>query len=288
MVSQISRLDIIFPIQSCLPMCCSCNTNLLVNIPFSLPQQSSPAVPYPYLSCVVRHRDSNDTAPGAFRHDLSNHAKMPHPGQSHNVVIYKSAYVKHDSRSGGCEFDLPNRPFLSPWSHFTRQTYSSTLWAAACVISLATQSDYTTGQALESLSKYVHFCWNTCATLEEPLLLVKRPCHSCSAFTASEAPLHYSQSVYTTDEVLVPLLKCRYNRQSSCVTLEIPTLLLKCLYHSRSAYTTGKAPVSLSKYTSAEVLVPPFTTGEALVLFYKFMCYKVSMSLFYSWSASVT
>ena len=29
-------------------------------------------------------------------------------------------------------------PFLSPWSHFTYQTYSSTLWAAVCTISLAT------------------------------------------------------------------------------------------------------------------------------------------------------
>ena len=125
MVSQIYRLDIIFHIQSCLPMCFSCSTNLLVNIPFSLPQQSSPAVLYPSSSCVVGRWDSNDTASGAFRQDLGNHAKMPHPGQSHNVVIYKHTYVKHDSWSGGCEFNLP----------------SHTLWAAACVISLTT-TDY--------------------------------------------------------------------------------------------------------------------------------------------------
>ena len=69
-----------------------------------------------------------------FRQDLYNHAKMPRPGQSHNGVIYMHADIKHDSQSGGCELDLPNRPFLSPWSHFTHQTYSCTLWAAACVI----------------------------------------------------------------------------------------------------------------------------------------------------------
>ena len=49
---------------------------------------------------------------GAFRQDLYNHAKMSHPGQLHNVVIYMRAEAKHDSRSGGCEFDLPNPPFL--------------------------------------------------------------------------------------------------------------------------------------------------------------------------------
>ena len=131
MVSQISRLDIIFHIQLCLPMCFSCSMNLLVNIP-------SPAVLYRSSSHVVCHRDSNDTASGAFKQDLSNHTEMPHPGQSHNVVIYKCAYVKHDSRLGGCEFDLPNCPFLSLWSHFTCQTYSSMLWSATCVISLTT------------------------------------------------------------------------------------------------------------------------------------------------------
>ena len=49
-----------------------------------------------------------------------------------------SCDVKHDSRSRGCEFDLPNRTFLCPWSHFIHQTYSCTLWSAECVISLAT------------------------------------------------------------------------------------------------------------------------------------------------------
>ena len=85
-----------------------------------------------------RGEDSNITPSGAFRQDLSNHATMPHPGQSHNVVIYMRDYIKHDSWSGGCEFDLPNCLFLSPWSHFTRPTYSCTLWAATCMISLAT------------------------------------------------------------------------------------------------------------------------------------------------------
>ena len=140
MVLQISRLDIIFHIQSCLPVCFSCSMNLLLNIPFlSSTIFSSGPVPKLVSSRVMRRQDSNVTVSGAFRQDLSNHAKMPHPGQSHNVVIYMRAYVKHDSQLGGCEFDLPNRLFLSPWSHFTRQTYSCTLWAAACVISLATK-----------------------------------------------------------------------------------------------------------------------------------------------------
>ena len=80
-----------------------------------LPQLSSPAVLYTSSSLVVRRQDSNVIASGAFRQNISNHAKMPHPGQSHNLVIYMRAYVKHNSRSGGCEFDLPNRPFLSPF-----------------------------------------------------------------------------------------------------------------------------------------------------------------------------
>ena len=120
----------------------SCSTNLLVNIPFSLPQQSSPAVLYPSSSRVVRHRDSNDAASGAFRQDFSIHAKMPHQGQSHNVIIYKRTYVKHDSRSGGCEFDLPNRPFLSCPDLILHARHIFEHWAAACVISLATLSKY--------------------------------------------------------------------------------------------------------------------------------------------------
>ena len=81
-VSQISRLDKIFHILSCLPMCFNFSMNLLVNIPFSLPQKSSPVVLYTSSSRVVCRRDSNDTASSAFRQDLSNNAKMPHPGQS--------------------------------------------------------------------------------------------------------------------------------------------------------------------------------------------------------------
>ena len=108
--------------------------------PFCL-QQSSLSVLHPSSFLVVRHQDSKRRLfPGASRQDLNNHTKILHPGQSHNLVIYMRTsvlVVKHDSRSGGCEFDLPNRLFLSPWSHFTRQTYSCTLWASACVISLA-------------------------------------------------------------------------------------------------------------------------------------------------------
>ena len=113
MVSQISRLRIIFHIQSCRPMCFSCSTNLLINIPFpSSTIFSSGPIPK-LVSCRVSPRLKR-IASGAFRQDLSNHAKIPHPSQSQNVVIYMRTYVKHDSRSGGCEFDLPNRPFLSP------------------------------------------------------------------------------------------------------------------------------------------------------------------------------
>ena len=56
--------------------------------------------------------------PGVFRQDLYNHAKMPHPGQSHNVVTYMCADVKHDSRSGGWvrsfQFARFSLPFYMP------------------------------------------------------------------------------------------------------------------------------------------------------------------------------
>ena len=89
--------------------------------------------------CCASPRLKTLFAFGAFRQDLYNRAKMPHLGQSHNMVIYVHADTKHDSQWGGCEFDLPNRPFLSPWSHFTRQTYLCTFWTAVCMISLTTQ-----------------------------------------------------------------------------------------------------------------------------------------------------
>ena len=108
------------------------------NIPFSS-STIFPSNPTPKLvSCRALPRLKMLSDPGAFRQDLYNHAKMPHPDQSHNMVIYMCADVKHDSWLGGCEFDLPNHPFLSSWSHFTCQTYSCMLWAAACVISPAT------------------------------------------------------------------------------------------------------------------------------------------------------
>ena len=107
------------------------------NIPFSSSTISSSPTPK-LVSCHALPRLKTLSDSGAFKQDLYNHAKMPHPGQSHNVVIYIHANAKHDSRSGGYEFDLPNHPFLSPLSHFTCQTYSCTLWAAMCMISLAT------------------------------------------------------------------------------------------------------------------------------------------------------
>ena len=76
------------------------------------------------VSCCASPRLKTLSDSNAFKQNLYNHAKMPHPGQSHNVVIYMHADVKHDSQSGGCEFDFPNHQFLSPWSHFIHQTYS--------------------------------------------------------------------------------------------------------------------------------------------------------------------
>ena len=90
------------------------------------------------VSCHTSPRLKTLSDSGTFRQDLCNHAKMPYPGQLHSVVIYMRADIKHDSRSGGCEFDLPNCPFLSRWSHFSHQTYTCTLWTATCMISLAT------------------------------------------------------------------------------------------------------------------------------------------------------
>ena len=112
------------------------------NIPFSSSTIFSSSPTPKLVSCCASPRLKTFVS-DAFRQDLNNHTKMPHPGQSHNVVIHVhqhvgSPNVKHDSQSGGYEFDLPNRPFLFPWSHFTRLTYSCMLWAAECVISLTT------------------------------------------------------------------------------------------------------------------------------------------------------
>ena len=110
------------------------------NIPFSSSTifYSSPTLKL--ISCCESPRLKTLSPSGAFRQDLYNHVKMPHPSQSYNMVIYMHTDAKYSSRSGECEFDLPNRLFLSPWSHFTCQTYSCTLWAAVCMISLATLS----------------------------------------------------------------------------------------------------------------------------------------------------
>ena len=87
------------------------------NIPFSSSTIFSSSPTPKLISCALpRLKTLSDSS--TFRLDLYNHAKMPHPGQSHNVVIYMCADAKHDSRSGGCEFNLPNRLFLSTWSHF--------------------------------------------------------------------------------------------------------------------------------------------------------------------------
>ena len=83
------------------------------NIPsFSTIFSSSPSPKL--ISCHASPRLKMLSPSGAFRQDLYNHAKIPHPGQSHNVVIYMRADIKHNSRLGGCEFDLPNHPFLAP------------------------------------------------------------------------------------------------------------------------------------------------------------------------------
>ena len=83
------------------------------NIPFSSSTIFSSSPTPKLVSCRVLPRLKMLSDSGAFRQDLYNHAKMPHPGLSHNVLIYMCADVKHNSRLGGCEFDLPNHPFLS-------------------------------------------------------------------------------------------------------------------------------------------------------------------------------
>ena len=84
------------------------------NFPFSSSTIFSSSPTPKLVSCHTLPRLKMLSDSGAFRQDLYNHAKVPHPGQSHNVVIYMCTDVKHDSRLGGCEFNLPNRLFLSP------------------------------------------------------------------------------------------------------------------------------------------------------------------------------
>ena len=84
------------------------------NIPFSSSTIFSSSPTPKLVSCRASPRLKTLSDSGAFRQDLYKHAKMKHLGQSHNVVIYMRADAKHDLRLGGCEFDLPNHPFLSP------------------------------------------------------------------------------------------------------------------------------------------------------------------------------
>ena len=84
------------------------------NISFSSSTIFSSSPTPKLISCHVSPRLKILSDSGPFRQDLYNYAKMPHPGQSHNVVIYMRADVKHCSQSGGYEFNLPNCLFLSP------------------------------------------------------------------------------------------------------------------------------------------------------------------------------
>ena len=84
------------------------------NIPFSFSTIFSSSPTPKLVSCRASPRLKTLSYAGAFRQDLYNHAKTPHLSQSHNVVIYMCADVKHGSRSEGGKFNLPNRPFLSP------------------------------------------------------------------------------------------------------------------------------------------------------------------------------
>ena len=99
------------------------------NIPFSYSTIFSSSPTPKLISCRALPRLKMLSPSSAFRHDLYNHAKMPHPGQSHNVVIYMRTNVIHDQ--GGCEFDLPNCPFLSLISFYMPDIFMHAL--SCCV-----------------------------------------------------------------------------------------------------------------------------------------------------------
>ena len=82
------------------------------NVPFSSSTIFSSSPTPKLVSCCASPRLKMLSDSSAFRQDLYNHTKIPHLGQSHNVIIYVRADAKHDSRSGGCKFDLPNCLFL--------------------------------------------------------------------------------------------------------------------------------------------------------------------------------
>ena len=65
------------------------------NIPFSSSTIFSSSPTHKLVSCHASPRFKISDF-GAFRQDLYNHAKMLHLGQSHNVVIYMCADIKHD------------------------------------------------------------------------------------------------------------------------------------------------------------------------------------------------
>ena len=169
------------------------------NIPFSSSIIFSSS-PTPKLASCVSPRHKTFSASGVY-----NHAKMPHPDQSHNVVIYMCTDVKHNSWLGRCKFDLPNRPFLSPWSHFTRQTYSCMLWATAYLICLATETNMQITQiSIHSFLRtqmmiYEFFkchkrIW--CKNLWEGLIPpVPSPPSRCRSIIGTPRGLHFSISV---------------------------------------------------------------------------------------------
>ena len=64
------------------------------NIPFSSSTIFSSSPTSKLIACRASPRLKTLSDSGAFRQDLYNHAKMPHPGQSHNVVIYLCTDVK--------------------------------------------------------------------------------------------------------------------------------------------------------------------------------------------------
>ena len=80
------------------------------NIPFSSSTIFSSSPTHKLVSCCVSPRLKTLSHSGAFRQDLYNHATSGSIAQCCNYV---RADAKHNSRSGGCEFDHPNHPCFS-------------------------------------------------------------------------------------------------------------------------------------------------------------------------------
>ena len=109
---------------------------MLKNIPLSC--NSFLAVPCPSLSLILRSFNLYQNAclsciQAGFKSSYENatSGSIVQCSNLHARQRVGSCDVKHDSRSGGCEFNLPNYLCLCRWSHFTRQIYS-------CMLSLAT------------------------------------------------------------------------------------------------------------------------------------------------------